>query len=65
MAKRDISNFEARRAALIDSVRNKKTGNATALYIYLNKNLRSPRLRQMLEEGAAEHKAENEVAGGT
>lgn len=65
MAKRDTSSFEARRAALVESVRNKRAGNTTALYTYLNKNLRSPRLRQMLKEGAEEHKAENEAAGGT
>jgi len=65
MAIRDTNSAEARRVALVESVRNKKDGNVTALYTYLNKNLKSPRLRKMLEEGAEEHKAESEVARRT
>lgn len=62
MDPRKTVSSEARRAALVESVRNRKTGNATALYTYLSKNLQSPRLRQILEEGAQEHEEEIEVA---
>ena len=62
MAVRKPVSSETRRAALVDSVRNKGTGNATALYTYLSRNLQSPRLRQILEDGAQEHEEEIEVA---
>ncbi len=39
-----------------------KSNRQTALYTYLEGNLKSARLRRLLEEGAVEHEPEGSVA---
>ena len=57
-----LANLESRRAALIDTVKQARGGSVTPLYTYLNRTLKSPRLRKILRDGAQAHEVEDGVA---